>query len=217
MNATLFCACSVRGFGFGYFFSIFVKESIYKMTEDSLKAVDFLRRGKVILYPTDTVWGIGCDATNDDAARSIYALKRRDDSKSMIVLVDSIEMLSRYVGDIPETVIDLMENSERPTTVILPDVNGLAPSIVASDGTVGFRLSRERFSAGICRLLGCPVVSTSANVSGMPAARNFNEISDEIIGGVDYVCVTGRDEKQECRPSRIVRLESDNTITVIRD
>lgn len=187
------------------------------MTEDTLKAVDFLRHGKIILYPTDTVWGIGCDATDDDAVRRIYALKRRSDSKSMLVLVDSLEMLSRYVERVSPEVIDLIEKSDRPTTVILPGAKGLAPSLAASDGSVGFRVSRDSFSAEICRLLGKPLVSTSANISGMPAARNFREISQEVISGADYACVTRRDDETERMPSRIVKIEPDNTITAIRD
>ncbi len=188
-----------------------------KMDNDTLKAVEFLQQGKIILYPTDTVWGIGCDATCDGAVRNIYSLKRRSDSKSMLVLVDSVEMLSRYVDELPEEVIELIEGASRPTTVILPGAKGLAPSLVASDGSVGFRVSRDEFSAGLCRELGAPVVSTSANISGEPSARNFKEISAEIKNSVDYVCATRRDDEGAGTPSRIVKLEPDKTITVIRN
>jgi len=187
------------------------------MDNDTFKAVEFLQQGKIILYPTDTVWGIGCDATCNGAVRKIYSLKRRSDSKSMLVLVDSIEMLSRYVNELPEEVIELIEGASRPTTVILPGAKDLAPALVASDGSVGFRVSRDEFSAGLCRKLGTPVVSTSANISGKPSARNFKEISDEIKNGVDYVCFTRRDDDAAGIPSRIVKLESDKTITVIRN
>lgn len=187
------------------------------MDTDTINAVECLQRGMTILYPTDTVWGIGCDAVCDDAVKRIYALKRRSDSKSMLVLVDSIEMLSRYVSELPEEVIQLINDSERPTTVILPGAKGLAPSLIASDGSVGFRVSRDPFSAGLCRYSDHPVVSTSANISGEPSARNFSEISDLIKNGVDYVCTTRRDDDELGIPSRILKLESDKTITVIRN
>lgn len=187
------------------------------MNEDALKAVEFLQEGKIILYPTDTVWGIGCDATDDNAVKRIYKLKRRSDSKSMIVLVDSIEMLNRYVDNLQKSIIDIVNTSHRPTTIIIPGAKGLAPSLVAADGSVGFRVSRDEFSASLCRFSGCPIVSTSANISGEPTARNYNEISAEIRAGVDYICMTRREDSEPHLPSRIVKLESDNSITIIRN
>lgn len=186
------------------------------MEDDSLKALDRLRRGEVILYPTDTVWGIGCDACREESVRRIYSLKRRSDSKSMLVLVDSVKMLSEYVNDIPREVIEIINNAARPTTVILPGGNGIAPSLLATDGSVGFRISRDPFSAGLCHALGHPIVSTSANISGQLTPQTFGEISDEIKDGVDYVCTTRREDSDPHQPSRIIKFE-DNRIIVIRD
>lgn len=187
------------------------------MNEDALNAVEFLQKGKIILYPTDTVWGIGCDATDDNAVKKIYKIKRRSDSKSMIVLVDSIEMLNKYVDSLEKSVIDIINTSRRPTTVIIPGAKGLAQALVAADGSVGFRVSRDEFSASLCRFSGSPVVSTSANISGEPTAHNYSEISEEIKDSVDYICMTRREDSEPHLPSRIVKLENDNSITIIRD
>ena len=180
------------------------------------RAVASLRSGGVVLYPTDTVWGIGCDATCQAAVERIFAIKRRADSKAMLSLVDSVEMLSRYVAPgAVEAAMKVIDRS-RPTTVIYPDVKGLAPGLVAPDGTAGFRICGAEFAARLCRALGAPIVSTSANISGQQAPARFGDISPEIIDAMDYVAEYGRSEDCLTPPSRIVKLNSDNSITVLR-
>lgn len=178
-----------------------------------MDAVSAMRRGRLILYPTDTVWGIGCDACDPDAVSRIFRLKRRADSKAMISLVDSEAMLAEYV-DVPGGVAP--HETSRPTTVVYPGARGLAPNLVSDDGSVALRLTREAYSAALCRALGRPVVSTSANISGMPAARIFAEIAPEIIAGVDYVALYRRDDETPAAPSRVVKLAPDGSLTVLR-
>lgn len=185
--------------------------------EEIRKAVDVLRRGGIILYPTDTVWGIGCDATNSVAVRRIYELKRRADHKAMIVLVDSLSKLERHADGIPEVAYDLIEASERPLTIVYDRGIGLAPELLGPDGSVGIRLTREAFSAGLCRALGHPLVSTSANISGQKAARCFSEISEEVTGGVDFIADYRRDEAAgTSRPSCVMRLGESGLFKILR-
>lgn len=179
-------------------------------------ACEALRAGKVILYPTDTVWGIGCDASDNDAVERIYKLKRRSDSKAMLLLADSVATVKCHFGVVTPEAEELLAD-ERPTTVILGSPRGVAPALIASDGTVGVRVTREPYSRTLCERAGMLIVSTSANISGEPGARNFSEISDEIKDGVDYVCLSRRGEKTMGIPSRIVKLNADNTITIIRN
>ncbi len=180
------------------------------------RAVASLRSGGVVLYPTDTVWGIGCDATRPDAVERIFTIKRRVDSKAMLSLVDSEEMLRRYAapGDVDRAMKAI--DPARPTTVIYPSVKGIASGLVATDGSAGFRICGAEFAARLCRELGKPVVSTSANISGHPAPARFADISPEITAAVDYVVEYGRDDAGSTPPSRIVKLNSDNSITVLR-
>ena len=175
-----------------------------------------MRQGGVILYPTDTVWGIGCDATNADAVRKIYEIKRREDSKSMLCLVDGDNRISRYVRDVPDVAWDLLNLATKPTTVILDGVNGLAPSLIAEDGSVGFRITQEEFSKELCYRMQKPVVSTSANISGEPAAQNYRDIAPEILEAVDYVCTSRRNEHEPHQPSSIIKLKADGQVTIIR-
>lgn len=183
---------------------------------DVAAAVEALRRGGLIIYPTDTVWGIGCDARQSEAVARIFALKRRDDSKALISLVDSAEMLAQFVDDVPEAALEAVETADRPLTVIYDRARGLARNLAAADGSVGIRLTRHTFSAALCRTLGAPVVSTSVNRSGEPAARDFSDISSEILGSVDYVAVTERDKKVVTPPSRVVKIDADGKISVLR-
>lgn len=180
------------------------------------RALASLKSGGIVLYPTDTVWGIGCDATCQESVERIFAVKRRSDSKAMLSLVDSVGMLYRHVA--PDAVKAAMKaiDSSRPTTVIYPDVKGLAAGLVAPDGSAGFRICAAEFAARLCRALGAPIVSTSANISGHPAPTRFSDISPEIVEAMDYVVEYGRDGGGDTPPSRIVKLNSDNSITVLR-
>ena len=186
------------------------------MRTDAECAVEVMRNGGIILYPTDTVWGIGCDATNESAVRRIYALKQRADSKAMIVLLGSEALLPAYTSssvaaDLPDEVSD-----GRPVTVIYPGAKNMAASLIAADGSIGIRITREPFSQKLCERFGRPVVSTSANISGQPTPRLFSEISEEIKQGVDYVCRYRQDDLTLHRPSAIIRLNADGTYTFIR-
>lgn len=184
--------------------------------EDIKNAVDCMRKGGIILYPTDTVWGIGCDATNAEAVQKIYDLKRRAESKSMLVLVDSEAMLERTVDDIPEVAWQLIEAAVNPITVIYDHPRGVVENLLAPDGSLGIRITSEKYSSELCRRLRHPVVSTSANISGTKAPAVFSEISEEIINGVDYVAEYRREESGNPSPSNIVKISDGGLIKVIR-
>ncbi len=175
-----------------------------------------LRNGGVILYPTDTVWGIGCDATNAEAVARVYAIKQRDDSKAMICLVDSDARLQRYVRNVPEVAWDLLELSTKPTTVILDNAVNLAPNLIAADGSIALRITQEPFSKQLCYRFQKPLVSTSANISGEPPAQNFCDISEQLLEAVDYVCWSRRQEHKPHTPSSIIKLTQDGVVTIIR-
>ena len=184
--------------------------------EDIKNAVKVLREGGVILYPTDTVWGIGCDATNAKAVAKVYDIKHRDDSKALICLVDSDARLQRYVRNVPAVAWDLLDAAIKPTTVILDDATNLAPNLIAEDGSIALRITREAFSHELCYRFQKAIVSTSANISGEPAAQNYRDISEEIINSVDYVCWSRRQEHKPHTPSCIIRLKPDGEVTIIR-
>lgn len=184
--------------------------------DDMKEAVATLRRGGVILYPTDTVWGLGCDATNAEAVARIYAIKRRAENKAMIVLANTDGMISRYVEGAPEVAWDLIEMATRPTTVIFSHGRNLAPNLMGEDGSIAFRLTREDYSAQLCFHLRRPVVSTSANISGQPSPRFFREISDEIKQSVDYIARYRRADTTPSRPSTIISLGSGGEVKIIR-
>ena len=171
-----------------------------KQEDDIKKAIEMMRKGGIILYPTDTVWGIGCDATNAEAVAKVYALKRRDDSKALICLVDSDNRLQRYVRNVPDVAWQLIEAVEKPTTLILDGAVNLAPNLIAEDGSIGIRITKEPFSHELCYRFQKAIVSTSANVSGEPAAQNYRDISQEILDGVDYVCESRRQEHKPHTP-----------------
>lgn len=173
--------------------------------------------GNVILYPTDTVWGIGCDAENAEAVKKIFKIKEREESKSMIVLVSDVEMLRRYIENVPNDFEKLVESQERPTTFVLSGAKNLPDELVAEDGSIGMRVVKEEFCHRLMQQFGRPLVSTSANVSGENSPRTFAEISDKIKGRVDYVVRWRQDEDVESRPSRIVKIDEKGKQTVIRE
>ena len=191
-----------------------------KIEEDSRNAVEVMKKGGVILYPTDTVWGIGCDATNAEAVKRVYEIKQRDDSKALICLVDSDARLQRYVRNVPDVawqLIDsLKEGDVKPTTLILDGAVNLAENLIADDGSIGIRITQEPFSKELCYRFQKAIVSTSANISGEPAAQNYRDIDPRIIEAVDYVCWTRRQEHQPHKPSSIIRLRQDGQVEIIR-
>lgn len=185
--------------------------------EEVKKAADILFKGGIILYPTDTIWGIGCDATNEDAVRRVYELKKRSDSKSMLVLLDSEAKLNYYVENVPDLAFDLIEMSEKPLTVIYDGARNVAPNLLAEDGSLGIRITREEFSKQLCFRFRKALVSTSANISGEPSPRNFSEISEEVKNGVDYIVGVRQAETGNPKPSGIIKLKSNGEIKVIRE
>ena len=188
--------------------------------EDIKNAVEVLRRGGVILYPTDTVWGIGCDATNEEAVKRVYEIKEREDSKALICLVDSDARLQRYVRNVPDVawqIIDsLSEGDGKPTTLILDGAVNLAPNLIAEDGSVALRITQEPFSKELCFRFQKALVSTSANISGQPAAQNYCDIDPLLLERVDYVCWSRRQEHKPHKPSSIIRLRQDGEVTIVR-
>lgn len=187
-----------------------------KQEDDIRQAVEVLRKGGVILYPTDTVWGIGCDATNAEAVARIYKIKQRDDSKAMICLVDSDARLQRYVKNVPPVAWDLLDCADKPMTVILDGAVNLAPNLIAADGTIALRITREQFSKELCYRFQKALVSTSANISGEPAAQNYCDIDPRILEAVDYVCWSRRQEHKPHTPSSIVKLGQGGEVEIIR-
>ena len=186
------------------------------MNEEIIKAQEILFKGGLILYPTDTIWGIGCDATNEAAVRRVYELKKRVDSKALLVLVDNPVKLQFYVQEVPEIAWDLVEMADKPLTIIYPGARNLAPNLIAEDGSIGIRVTQEAFSKKLCERFRKAIVSTSANVSGEPSPRFFDEISPEIIAGVDYVVNFRRDDKTPAKPSSIISLGKGGQVKVIR-
>ena len=186
------------------------------IAEDIRQAVQVLRQGGLILYPTDTIWGIGCDATNEDAVRRVFRLKNRDDSKALICLVDSANRMQMDSRGIPDVAWDLVEYSEKPLTLILDGAVNLAPSLVAADGSVGIRVTSENISKELCFRFQKAIVSTSANISGRPSPARFMDIEPEVINGVDYVMRSRQNDTKPSSPSRIVRLRADGEISFIR-
>lgn len=186
------------------------------MIEDMKKACEVLQAGGLILYPTDTIWGIGCDATNEEAVQKAYNLKQRADNKAMLVLIDSSAKLNMYVSDIPDIAWDLIDVSDKPLTIIYSNAKNLANNLLAEDGSVGIRITNEAFSRRLCETFRKPLVSTSANVSGVPSPANFGEISEVIKNGVDYIVGYRQDDMSKAAPSGIVKLGAGGLIQVIR-
>lgn len=187
------------------------------MKEDIRRALDVLKKGGVILYPTDTIWGIGCDATNEEAVSRVYAIKRRTDAKALITLVDSEAKIQGYVREIPDVAWQLIDCSTRPLTIIYDGARHLAPNLLAEDGSVAIRLTREAFSRELCLRFHRPIVSTSANLSGEPSPATFDDISEDIKQAVDYVCTSRRDDRTPARPSSIIKLAANGEVKIIRE
>lgn len=214
-------------------FVVILQRKMEKMRyerEDLQEALRVLRSGGIIVYPTDTVWGIGCDATNAEAVKRIYALKQREDSKSMLVLLDSPAKLNYYIADIPDAAWALLEASDysdesdysdssdkKPLTIIYPGARNLAPNLLAEDGSIGIRITNEPFSKALCEQLRHPIVSTSANISGHPSAHFYAEIEQEILDGADYVCRFRREDDCPHEPSSIIKINADGTFRIIRE
>ncbi|MGI6572221.1 MAG: L-threonylcarbamoyladenylate synthase [Fermentimonas sp.] len=187
------------------------------MRDDIQNALEILKMGGLILYPTDTIWGIGCDATNEEAVKKLYSLKRRDNRQSMLILIDRPEQLQAYVREVPDIAWDLIELSDRPLTLIYDGAKNLAPSLIAPDGSIGIRVTNEPFSQTLCRKFRRPIVSTSANISGTPPPARFDQIEGEVKNGVDYIVTYRQDDPSEAKPSGIVKLGYDGTVRVIRE
>ena len=175
-----------------------------------------LQLGKLILYPTDTVWGIGCDATNELAVKKVFKIKKRDESKSLVILVDSFQMLENYVNNIPFEVVKLLKNSTRPTTIIYNNPIGLAKNVIADDNTVAIRIVQEQFCQKLINEFGKPIVSTSANLSNKPTPKSYKEIEPSILDAVDYIVNLKQNEITNS-PSRIVRITSRGELEIIRE
>lgn len=184
--------------------------------EDISKAIEVMNRGGVILYPTDTIWGLGCDATNEEAVKCIYEIKRRNDAKALITLVDSEAKIDFYVREVPEVAWQLIDVAERPLTIIYDGARNLAPNLLAEDGSAGIRITKEEFSRNLCMRMRRAIVSTSANISGEPSPKCFADISPEILKAVDYVCTSRRNETHNPPASNIIKLGVGGEVKVIR-
>ncbi len=178
-------------------------------------ALTTLKRGGLILYPTDTVWGIGCDATNPDAVDRVFKLKNRSDKNSLICLVNDFKMLNEYVEDVPEVAYDILKYAEKPTTIIFDDPIRIAENLIADDNSLAIRVTKDDFCKNLIKRFRRPLVSTSANVSGSKTPQRYSEIDPLILNGVDYVVNLHRDKKSE-KPSAIIKLKNDGSVTVIR-
>lgn len=187
------------------------------MNEEIKRAIEILNKGGIILYPTDTIWGLGCDATNEEAVRRIYDIKRRSDSKAMLVLVDSAVKVDFYVSQVPEVAWDLIELAAKPLTIIYDGARNLASNLIAEDGSIGIRVTNEKFSQTLCQRFRRALVSTSANLSGQPSPRCFAEISEEIKQAVDYIVDFRREEPAGATPSSIIKLGDGGQVTIIRE
>ncbi len=184
--------------------------------DDIVKAIEVLRSGGIILYPTDTIWGIGCDATNPDAVRRIYEIKQRIDVKSMLVLMENPNLLNSYIAEVPEIAWDLIEVADNPLTIIYPGAKNLASNLLAPDGSIGIRITTEPFTQQLIQRFRKPVVSTSANISGQKSPQNFNEINDEIKPLMDYIVTYRQDDLSKSNPSGIIKLGLGGQIEIIR-
>ncbi len=179
------------------------------------KATEVLKQGGIIVYPTDTVWGIGCDSKNKEAVARIYALKKRADAKSMLCLVSNVAMLERHISEVPDAAYDIIDLSENPTTIIFDNPIGVAPNLIAPDNSLGIRVAKDKFCSYLSQNIKGPLVSTSANLAGQPTPKNFQEISQEILKGVDYI-VPLEPEFHTNKPSTIIKLTSSGLVKVIR-
>ncbi len=185
--------------------------------ENELKeALSVLKKGGVILYPTDTIWGLGCDATNAEAVAKIYKIKQRLESKSMLMLLGREDDLEYYVEDVPAIAYDLIAATDKPLTIIFDKGKNIASNLLGEDGSIGIRVTREKFSSQLCNRLRRPVVSTSANISGHPSPSNYTDIDSEILSAVDYVVNYGRESRGHVLPSSIIKLMAGGVFKIIR-
>jgi len=184
--------------------------------EDIKESLNTLRRGGILLYPTDTIWGLGCDPTNESAVNSIFKLKSREENKSLIILADGISMIERYVTDVPEIVYELIDVSETPLTIIYPYGKNLAPGVGSDDGSIGIRICRDEFCSELISRFRKPIVSTSANFSGNPSPGNFSEIEKDLIDKVDYVVKYRQDDRSKKSVSPVIKINKDGSIKIIR-
>ncbi|MBQ3382808.1 MAG: threonylcarbamoyl-AMP synthase [Bacteroidales bacterium] len=188
-----------------------------KMEVQINKAIEVLKSGGVILYPTDTIWGVGCDATNPEAVKKVFAIKKREESKSLVTLVSDLDMLARYVKDIPDAALDLIEVNDTPMTIIYPQAIGLAENVIAEDGSVGIRIPMNEFCRQLCFRLRKPIVSTSANISGENPPKGFKDISQQIKDAVDYTVHPSMEEKNSThKASQIIKIGLKGEIQIIR-
>lgn len=186
------------------------------MENEVNKAGAILKSGGTILYPTDTIWGIGCDATRQESVQNIYHIKQRADSKSMLVLVSGIAMLEEYIERIPVQALEIIEKAEKPSTIIYPGARKLASKLLAPDGSIGIRITSDPFCKKLIEFTGLPIVSTSANITGEPAPSSFHKIRKPLLQKVDYVVNWRQDETVPSSPSAILKLETDGTIITLR-
>jgi L-threonylcarbamoyladenylate synthase len=186
------------------------------MQSEINKALQILKEGGLILYPTDTVWGIGCDANNPDAVKKVYELKKREDSKALICLVADDRMLKKYVKKVPEAALSIIDITDKPTTIIYDEAQNLAANLISEDGTIAIRIPDDEFCFQLTRKLNGAVVSTSANISGQPTPKSFKEIAPEVLKGVDYV-VNLHHEKICNKPSSIIKLSNSGIVKIIRE
>ncbi len=181
------------------------------------EAIVHLRNGDTILYPTDTIWGIGCDATNGDAVRKVFNIKQRSDVKSMLLLTSSVAMLHKYVETIPDKALQLIADVQKPLTIIYPDAKNLPSALIAEDGSIGVRITRDAFCKELITKLGNPLVSTSANFSGVPFPESFDEIDPQITEMVDYVVRWENPEGSLNVPSKIIKIDPSGRVNIIRE
>jgi L-threonylcarbamoyladenylate synthase len=186
------------------------------LKNDIDQSLEVLRKGGIILYPTDTVWGLGCDATNPAAIERIMEIKQRNDSKGMIVLLENPNFILSYIDEMPEVAWDLIEYCETPTTIIFDKAKNVAPNLPAPDGSIGIRITREEFTQRLLQRFRKPLVSTSANLSGMPTPGNFDQISDQIKSKVDYIVKYRQEDKTLSKPSSVIKLGASGLIKIIR-
>lgn len=187
------------------------------MNEDIRAALEILQKGGVILYPTDTIWALGCDATNEQAVKRLYTIKKREEDRDMHILMENAALLERYVDEVPEIAYDLIELTDKPLTIIYDGARNLASNLIAADGSIGIRITSEAFSAELVRRFKKPIASTSANVSGKPLPASFDEIPKEIIAMADYVVKYRQDDPKKGSPSSIMKLGRGGQVKIVRE
>ncbi|WP_153640517.1 L-threonylcarbamoyladenylate synthase [Prolixibacter sp. NT017] len=184
--------------------------------EDIRQALEVLKKGGIILYPTDTIWGIGCDATNAEAVARVSELKKRESSRSMLVLMENPNLLNSYIEEVPEVAWDLIDVADKPLTIVYPGAKNLAKNLIAEDGSIGIRITEEPFTQQLIQRFHKPLVSTSANISGEPSPAFFDEVAPEIIEGVDYVVQYRQDERMPSSPSSVIKLGVGGEVQILR-